>query len=73
MPAGKIKWFNHEIGAGFIRSEEGQNVFFRFNAVCGADPQAIRKGQYVRFSIAKNIRSLSQTAASVMTADFPVL
>jgi cold shock CspA family protein len=68
MPTGKIKWFNHHIGAGFIRSDEGENVFFRFNALQDSDPQAILKGQSVRFDIAKNIRSLSLTAARVTTA-----
>ena len=70
MPMGKIKWFNHEIGAGFIRSDEGENIFFRFNAIHSSDLHRIRKGQQVRFDIAKNIRSLSQTAARVTTADF---
>jgi cold shock CspA family protein len=69
MPTGKIRWFNHKIGAGFIRSDEGENIFFRFTAVHGRDPQTIREGQYVRFDVAKNIRSLSQTAACVTTAD----
>ncbi|MDA8126461.1 MAG: cold shock domain-containing protein [Deltaproteobacteria bacterium] len=70
MPKGKIKWFNDTIGAGFIRSDEGENVFFRFNALRGARPQAIRQGQDVHFDIAKNVRSLSRTADRVTTADF---
>jgi cold shock CspA family protein len=70
MPTGKIRWFNPKIGAGFIRSDEGENIFFRFNAVQNKDRQAIREGQYVHFDIARNIRSLSQTAACVTTADF---
>jgi len=65
MPTGKIKWFNHKIGAGFIRSDEGENVFFRFDSVQGKDPKAIRHGQCVRFVMAANIKSLSQTASSV--------
>ena len=69
MPTGKIKWFNHKIGAGFIRSDEGENVFFRFNALHDANPQTIRNGQCVLFDIAKNIRSLSLTAARVITAN----
>lgn len=72
MQTGRVKWFNHQIGAGFIRSDEGENIFFRCNAVRDMDPLAIRQGQYVRFNIARNIRSLSQTAASVMTADFQI-
>lgn len=69
MQTGKIKWFNREIGAGFIRSDEGENIFFRFNAVHGDHQLAIQKGQHVRFDIAKNKRSLSQTAIRVTTAD----
>lgn len=69
MPTGKIKWFNQRIGAGFIRSDEGENVFFRLSALNGDDPQAIRRGQCVRFAIATNIRSLSPTAAIVKTCE----
>jgi hypothetical protein len=54
MPTGKIKWFNRQIGAGFIRSD---------------DPKMIRRGQCVTFDIAKNIRSISPTAAYVMTCE----
>jgi len=70
MPTGKIKWFNRKIGAGFIRSDEGENIFFRYDAVQNRDPQAIREGQHVSFDIAKKIRSLTQTASSVIPADF---
>jgi cold shock CspA family protein len=68
MATGKIRWFNHEIGAGFIRSDEGENIFFRFSAYRGEDARDIREGQPVRFDIAKNVRSISQTAACVTTA-----
>jgi cold shock CspA family protein len=66
MPTGKIRWFNHQIG--FIRSDKGENIFFRSDDYKGKDVQAIREGQQVRFDIAKDIRSLSQKAASVTTA-----
>lgn len=68
MPMGRIRWFNPQIGAGFIRSDEGENIFFRSSVYRGEDSQAIREGLQVRFDIAKNIRSLSQTAASVTNA-----
>lgn len=67
MPTGKIKWFNHQIGAGFIRSDEGENIFFRTGVFHGKETQAIREGQTVYFVIAKNIKTLSQTAARVTT------
>ena len=67
MPTGKIKWFNKEIGACFIKSDDGTNVFFRGSAVRSADPKTIRQGQVVCFEIVKNTRSISQTAANVQS------
>ena len=52
MPMGKIKWFNQQIGAGFIRSDEGENVFFRLSAIRSEDPKTIQRGQCVSFDIA---------------------
>ena len=68
MPTGKIKWFNQQIGAGFIRGDEGENVFFRHNAIRGSNGKPVREGQCVSFEIAKNIRSISQTAVAVKTS-----
>jgi len=65
MPTGKIKWFNQQIGAGFIRTDEGENVFFRFSAIHSNDPKTIRRGQCVSFDIAKNLKSISTMAAKV--------
>lgn len=66
MPTGKIKWFSPQIGTGFIRSDEGENIFFRVSAVRGDDPNVLHRGQCVIFDIAKNQKSLSLTAASVI-------
>ena len=65
MPTGKIKWFSPQIGAGFIRTDEGENVFFRFSAIHSNDPKTIRRGQCVSFDIAKNLKNISPTAAKI--------
>ena len=65
MPTGKIKWFSQQIGGGVIRSDEGENVFFRFSALHNKDPKAIQRGQYVSFNIANNLKSICKTAANV--------
>ena len=69
MPTGKIKWVSQQMGAGFIRSDEGENVYFRFSAIQSSGPKAIRRGQRVSFDIAKYLKSISLTAASVKTLD----
>jgi cold shock CspA family protein len=68
MPTGKIKWFNHQIGTGFIRSDEVENILSRTGVLLDKEVQAIRKGQEVSVNISKDTRTLSQTAASVTTA-----
>jgi cold shock CspA family protein len=68
MPTGKIKWFSQQIGGGFIRSDEGENVFFRLSALHSNDLKTIRRGQCVSFDIAKNLTSISTTAANVKTS-----
>jgi cold shock protein len=70
MPTGRIKWVNQQIGAGFILSSEGENVFFRLSAVRSVDPKTIQRGQCVTFDIAKDLRrSISRTAARVETSN----
>jgi cold shock CspA family protein len=70
MPTGKIKWFSRKIGAGFIRSDEGENVFFRLSVIRGDDPGTIQRGQSVIFDIANNLRSISPTAACVKPCEY---
>ena len=65
MDKGTVKWFNQQIGAGFIRSEAGHNVFFRFNAVLNHNQEIICKGQPVIFDIMKNHKSASLSATRV--------
>ena len=65
MAMGKIKWFSPQIGAGFIRSDEGENVFFSSSAIHRYDPKTLRRGQCVSFDIAKNLKNISPTAAKI--------
>ncbi|HBB16490.1 MAG: hypothetical protein A3J94_06475 [Syntrophus sp. RIFOXYC2_FULL_54_9] len=69
MPTGKIKWVSQQMGAGFIRSDEGKNVFFRLSAIRSSEMKTIRRGQCVSFDIVENLKSISPTAASVKTSD----
>ncbi len=65
MSKGIVKWCSQRIGAGFIRSEVGQDIFFRLNAVHSRDPQVLRQGQPVIFDLRKNRNGLSFSAANV--------
>ena len=65
MPEGKVKWFSERIGAGFIRTEEGKDVFFNIKAIHDSDPQIMQRGLYVSFDILKSESGISLSAANV--------
>lgn len=44
---GTVRWFNRTIGAGFIRTDAGENVLFLNNAIKEFDPQGIKEGMRV--------------------------
>ncbi|HVO67711.1 MAG TPA: cold shock domain-containing protein [Syntrophales bacterium] len=69
MPKGKVKWFSERIGAGFIRTEEGKDVFFNIKAFHGSDLQGIQRGQCVSFDILKSESGISLAAANVKTLE----
>jgi cold shock CspA family protein len=69
MPKGKVKWFSERIGAGFIRTEEGKDVFFNIKAIHDSDPQIMQRGQCVSFDILKNENRIPLLAANVKTIE----
>ena len=69
MPKGIVKWFSERIGAGFIKTEEGKDVFFSIKAIHGSDLQVIQGGQCVSFDIRKSESGISFSAANVKTLE----
>ena len=71
MRTGRIKWFSQQLGSGFIRGDEGENVFFNYSVIACNDPKTIQRGQRVIFDIAKNLQSISLTATRVTLITMP--
>lgn len=46
---GTVKWFNAEKGYGFIRSDEGEDLFVHFSAIQGEGFKSLDEGQEVEF------------------------
>ena len=69
MAKGKVKWFSPTIGAGFIRTDEGQDVFFNVKAIRSDDPRIIERGQCVSFDILKKQNGISLAAANVKACE----
>ena len=52
MPQGTVKWFNPEKGYGFIRQENGEDVFVHYSSISADGFKSLEEGQRVEFEIA---------------------
>ena len=51
MAEGTVKWFNEKKGFGFLRPDEGPEVFVHFSAIQGSGFKTLQEGQRVRFEV----------------------
>jgi CspA family cold shock protein len=51
MASGTVKWFDPNRGYGFIRPEQGEDVFVHISAVQASGLQTLPEGQAVEFDI----------------------
>jgi len=52
MASGTVKWFNPEKGYGFIRQENGEDVFVHYSSISGDGFKSLEEGQRVEFDVA---------------------
>ena len=51
MAQGTVKWFNPEKGYGFIRQENGEDVFVHYSSIAGDGFKSLEEGQKVQFDV----------------------
>jgi CspA family cold shock protein len=51
MASGTVKWFDPNRGYGFIRPEQGSDVFVHISAVHASGLQTLQDGQAVQFDL----------------------
>ena len=56
MSTGKVKWFNADIGCGFITSDEGNDIFVHYTEIQGNGFRTLEEGAKVSFDIKTNDR-----------------
>jgi len=53
MAKGTVKWFNEAKGFGFIRSEDGSDVFVHYSSIQGNGFRSLAEGDTVSFDVEK--------------------
>jgi CspA family cold shock protein len=51
MASGTVKWFNPEKGYGFIRQENGEDIFVHYSSIQGQGFKSLEEGQRVTFDV----------------------
>ncbi len=51
MALGTVKWFNDAKGFGFIRQDEGPDVFVHYSQIKGDGFRTLEEGQAVEFQL----------------------
>ena len=51
MAVGTVKWFNNAKGWGFIRQDEGPDVFVHYSQISGDGFRTLREGEDVTFDL----------------------
>ncbi|QQR89941.1 MAG: cold shock domain-containing protein [Myxococcales bacterium] len=58
MPVGKVKWFNDAKGFGFIKLEEGPDVFVHYSQIDGEGFRTLEEGETVEFELVEGPKGL---------------
>ena len=61
MPESTVKWFNAEKGFGFIRPDEGDDVFVHHTSIVGNGFRSLDEGQRVEFEVTQGKKGLQAT------------
>ncbi len=59
MPEGTVKWFNEKKGYGFIKKEDGEDVFVHYSAIKGDGFKSLVEGDRVRFDVEQGAKGPS--------------
>ncbi len=60
MPKGRVKWFDENKGFGFIKQENGQDIFVHFSGMDGGF-KSLSEGDKVTFDVVRGPKGMVAT------------
>lgn len=63
---GTVKWFNDSKGFGFIKQDQGDDVFVHFRAISGNGHRSLKEGQRVEFTITQGQKGLQADNVNII-------
>ena len=64
---GTVKWFNAEKGYGFIKDEEGKDIFVHFSSINSDGYKTLEEGQKVTYDLVETDRGPQAKNVTVVT------
>ena len=71
MQRGTVKWFNDKKGFGFIRHEDGRDVFVHYSVISGSGFKTLNEGEEVEYEFVEGEKGLN--AKTVLRMQEPTL
>ena len=64
---GSVKWFNSSKGYGFIKQEDGEDVFVHFQSIVGDGYRTLEEGSKVEFEITQGAKGLQASEVKIIS------
>jgi cold shock protein len=71
MTIGRVKWFNDEKGWGFIKQDEGPDVFVHYSQISGDGRKRLQEDDVVHFELTDGPKGPQAVNVTKSTDDSP--
>ena len=63
---GTVKWFNNEKGFGFIKRDNGSDVFVHYRSIKSEGYRSLQEGQQVEFKLTQGPKGLQADEVTIV-------